>query len=137
MDFCATAGTVVAIRDGERATVGLDNLQCKDQADTHAAGLGGIERNKKVGRVGEAGAVVFYKYDDAVGLMPANHGDPHGSSIVVSVHRCIDSVADQVDEGLFELGCINVEVDILRDFESDFRARLQVADASQQRSSGR
>lgn len=108
MNLRATAGPVIAICDCQRATMSLDNLQRQNQADTHAPGLGRVERNKKIGGIGEAGSVVFHKNDGAVGLQPANHTYPHGRFVFMRLRRCIHCIANQVDEGLFQLGRIGV-----------------------------
>ncbi len=137
VNFRATSGAVRSIRDCERAAMGLDDLQRQNQADAHAARFGGVERNKKIRWIGEAGPVVFHDENDAVRLQPANHPDSHRRFILMRLPCCIHSIANQVDEGLFQLSCIGINAQIFLDFERDFRPRLQVTDAFKQRSGGR
>src|ERR1700693_3859443 len=87
-----------SISQSKRAAVGFRNLPAQNQADSGAALLGGEKRHEEIGSVGNAGGFIFNPYADrAVFAFPAHVDTTAG------LQSSIDSIAQKIDEQLFEL----------------------------------
>jgi hypothetical protein len=84
------------------------DLAAEDEADAGAFGLRGEKRHEEIGRLRDAGAVVFDEDFYGVGgaggeAAPGNAGGGGGFALGALLERGLDGVFDQVDEDLFDL----------------------------------
>src|SRR5580700_12193838 len=109
-----------SIFQSKRAAVSFRNLPAQNQADSGAALLGGEERHEEIGSVGNARAFILNPYaDGAVFAFPAHVDTTAG------LQSSIDSIAQKVDEQLFELVRIGLNFGFRTSVDFHRKPRLQ------------
>ena len=107
----------------------LGDLSTEQQADTAAARLGGKERREQVARVGQAGpAIQHVNLNTGLGVAPA---EPD-SLVAAGCLGGFTGILDEVDQQLFQLRCVGVDLEIASLFEFDGPTGFQCGHSAQQ-----
>src|SRR5215213_2900797 len=116
-----------AILQGEGSAVGFSDLTAERQSNPGPRRLGGEERHEKIRGVGKTEAVVFNK-DFKFRRSPfPTYPDP-----AIRLKSSVNSIAQQINENLFQLISISVNHHLRAWHESDLEPRFQPDNALDQ-----
>jgi hypothetical protein len=141
-DFCDASALTIAIPKRNRAAVGFDDLPGQRQPYARTRLLRRVERDKKIVRIGEAGAVVFNLNGNEVTVF-------HGAERYFGLAgfedffdlrvfsgaggRGFHGVAYKIDKELLDLVGIGKQIDVRRREETDVNADFEADDAFEER----
>ena len=103
------------------------DLLTQYQPDTRAAGLGGKEWHKQIGRIHDSRSfIVNHDFDAIAGFSPMNRNCP------ASFERSIDRIVHQINEHLLDLRRIRSDSQLWAGNDLDFESRLEIHNALDQ-----
>src|SRR5262245_40115122 len=94
----------------------LGNLAAEDKADAGSAGFGREERNEQVCGICQTGTFVLDPYIDVT-----QYECPTGGDMSAGLESGVNSIADQVDQELFDL----IGIRLRSDFKTAVQLHLQ------------
>src|SRR5262245_21530607 len=98
----------------------LSNLAAQDEADTGTARFRRKERYEQVSRIGQPGSLILNHDIDITSRALPKH-----ALTAVGIQRCVDSIANEINQQLFDLIRIRLNCEFRTRIESNGHPCLQ------------